>query len=135
VDKRLMKQATVAFLAFVMFVGIVYAVYTYIYSNVVSVPSSAIVLTYTPSSIGINQNLTLIATVTKNGLPVNGATVEFGDNCSVLSGYGDINWNTDLNYIGSSTTNSSGIAILTYTVTYTPPFSDGYRFVARCLTP
>jgi len=65
-NPKLAKRATVIFLAFLMFVGLVYASY-WLYSNIVTVTTPSLVLTYKVNlSSGTLINVTLIATIFPN---------------------------------------------------------------------
>ena len=119
-NPKLAKKATVIFLAFLMFVGVVYAGF-YIYSSFVNVPITTITvsLSASPSSVIQNHNVTLTATLYKNGViwsDADGRIVEFG----IGTGASDWQW------IGNSTT-TAGVATFEYNVTQ----SNSINFVAR----
>ena len=91
----------------------------WIYSNTVTVNVQQYTLTLTasPTTVQLYQNVTLTATLTLNGNPVPGATINFYR----------LNGTTRIP-LGSNTTNNNGIAVYTWNAT-TPgniTFQAGY---------
>lgn len=104
-NKKLMIRATIALIAFVLLWSAVYASFI-ITSNTATtqVGDYALVLS-TPAKAPLNSNITLTATLLKNGVAMPTETITFYIDQGA--------WNS----IGTSMTDGSGVATLQYTVT------------------
>jgi len=114
-----MKTVALAIaLATVFAIGIVCASY-WLYSTYIQVHLTEPTLTLTEAHEGLE--VTLTATLTQNGIPISGKTIEFGHGTNEAT----------FSLIGSSTTNIDGIA--TYIIH--EPSSGDYDYIARTSVP
>lgn len=116
-DKKLMIRISVLFCIFIAFWGTVYGAYV-IYSNtaITQVGAYAVTLS-TPARAPLYSNITLTATLLKDGAGLPGETVTF---------YQDLG---SFQLIGSGITDASGIATMQWNVTTNGALSFQAQYV------
>lgn len=104
-NKKLIIKATAAFIAFCAFWSVVFASYV-IWSNTATTQVGDYALTLSsPAKAPLYSNITLTATLLKDGAPLSGETITF---------YADLG---AIQSIGTDVTDGSGVATLEYNVT------------------